>query len=259
MSAFDVATARSSLIRDGFTVIRDAFSARSVEEIVEIHRLLVAALDDPVRPGDRFRMDMGRGLAGAGPARLSQHEIRYASNLAPRLMATEVFVRSQRLVDAIAGPMHFAFDHIIFKPGHSATTTPWHQDIAYRKLGGGAHAGGLARLHLWIPLQDTSLEQGCMEFVPGSHRAGVMPHRPFTRISGTLGREAAVPQAGERVACPIEAGGLTIHTPLTLHYTGANLTPRARGAWIIQFSRFGRMERAIKRGLGIAPRTVLAQ
>lgn len=37
------------------------------------------------------------------------------------------------------------------------------------------------------------------------------------------------------VACPLPAGGMTIHQPKTLHYTGPNRTNTPRRAYILFF------------------------
>jgi len=43
------------------------------------------------------------------------------------------------------------------------------------------------------------------------------------------------------VSCPLHVGGVTVHTPLTLHYTSPNITDDVRRAWIIHFGPFGQL------------------
>lgn len=45
----------------------------------------------------------------------------------------------------------------------------WHQDDFYVQ-------GNANELTLWIPLQDTSVLQGCLSIMPGSHSLGPIPH-----------------------------------------------------------------------------------
>ena len=119
-------------------------------------------------------------------------------------------------------------------------------------------------LSFWFPLCDARVENGCMWFVPGSHQGELRPHRPVrpghhlkepitarileeTWRRPTLKFNSRVPtvqdlvvrqmteavEAGEGVACPVAAGGCTVHTGRTLHYTGGNTTRQPRRAYIV--------------------------
>ena len=75
-----------------------------------------------------------------------------------------------------------------------------------------------------------------MLFVPESHRLGVLEHRspnnnPRTHAlecCGDFPRDLAV-------ACPLPAGGCTIHTSRTVHCTKTNTSPANRYAYILVF------------------------
>jgi ectoine hydroxylase-related dioxygenase (phytanoyl-CoA dioxygenase family) len=84
-------------------------------------------------------------------------------------------------------------------------------------------------------LQEATTENGCMHFVPGSHRGEVVPHRPIggdPRVHG-LEVEPGVVDVSTAVACPLPAGGATIHASRTLHYTSPNRSTGHRRAYII--------------------------
>jgi ectoine hydroxylase-related dioxygenase (phytanoyl-CoA dioxygenase family) len=89
---------------------------------------------------------------------------------------------------------------------------------------------------VWIPLQDVSLEMGCMEFIPGSHLGPVLPHHPRGHDAAAHMMVADGVDPASAVACPLRAGGATIHTPRTLHRTGPNRSEHPRLAWIVEFS-----------------------
>jgi hypothetical protein len=57
-------------------------------------------------------------------------------------------------------------DHLLFKMPGDSKATPWHQDLVYWPMN---ESGALS---LWLPLDDVDENNGCMMFVPGSHRAG---------------------------------------------------------------------------------------
>lgn len=252
----DHAVARASLLRDGFALVENAFPAEAVSHVAAICRQLVQAMATERKQAHRFMADMSpSGEAEAG-VRAGQIEIRYPAALAPPLLDSALFKSCAHLANAIGGPLHRSFDHLIVKQEGSFTTTPWHQDVAFRRFGPKQAEGRLSRLHFWIPLQDTGETQGCMEFIAGSHRNRYR-HRPFARRSGGTGYEAVMDGEGHRVICPVPVGGLTIHTATTLHHTGANMSPAPRGAWIIQFSRLGHVEIGLKHRMGLMPRPVI--
>jgi hypothetical protein len=120
------------------------------------------------------------------------------------------------------------WSHMIRKlPG--GREAPWHQDEAYWEPELEYHALGC-----WLPLHDVSEEMGTMQFVPGSHRRGVLPHHPkggdvkLHLLTVDVDTSAAV-------ACPLTAGGCTFHDARTLHYTAPNVTDRPRLAWPTEF------------------------
>jgi ectoine hydroxylase-related dioxygenase (phytanoyl-CoA dioxygenase family) len=138
------------------------------------------------------------------------------------------------------------------------SVTPWHQDAALTRFRFVPRAFRGERLHFWIPLQDATLSNGCMEFVAGSHRHPLLKHRRFVRARGDSGLAASPAPDAPRVACPVRAGGFTVHTPGTLHYAGRNETSASRKAWIIHFSRYGGLEIALKRMLRRVPAPLTA-
>ena len=100
------------------------------------------------------------------------------------------------LVRAVTGPAVTIYRALVFNKAADTggSSLPWHQD--------GGLFWGLDRdpeLQLWTALDDVPLHGGCVEVVPGSHRAGLV--RP---IGGVVpqGRTAAV----EPVPLPARAG-----------------------------------------------------
>jgi phytanoyl-CoA hydroxylase len=58
-------------------------------------------------------------------------------------------------------------------PDWDGTLVLWHQDGGYTE---GAAVDVLRMVNIWAPLVPARVENGCMEFVPGTHRLGVVPH-----------------------------------------------------------------------------------
>ncbi|MGV3519361.1 phytanoyl-CoA dioxygenase family protein [Luteitalea sp.] len=216
------------LHEDGFLVLPRLLGTSAIEE--------VRALLDPLFASfDRLPTGVRRDLAGATGASLQPRsaEIERPSRLDQRLRGTDVFRRCQAVARALCGPsVGYSFDHAIYKSPFNQAETPWHQDQAYT-----GHRRLLQTCHFWIPLQPVTIESGCMQFIRGSHAAGLRTHgrRPDGHV-----RVVEHAEEERAVACPLPLGGVTIHHPLTLHYTGPNRTAEVRRAWILHFGPWGR-------------------
>jgi ectoine hydroxylase-related dioxygenase (phytanoyl-CoA dioxygenase family) len=125
--------------------------------------------------------------------------------------------------------VHLKFDHVIYKPPNSNRETAWHQDSAYTPR----FWRYLRRVHWWLPLHDVSVEQGCMQYVPGTQHSARMKHVQVAPTSDAV--RTFLPEGSEVVACPIDAGSACVHLPKTLHCAGPNITSRPREAFILQF------------------------
>ena len=133
----------------------------------------------------------------------------------------------QLLEDAECGD-----EHAICKPAEDGAETPWHQDEAYW-----GPAYDYEALSIWIPLQEATLENGCMHFIAGSHRGCVLPHHSIGRNVQIHGLETDMVDAKLAIACPLPAGGCTIHHCRTLHYAGPNRSGEPRRAYILTFRK----------------------
>jgi ectoine hydroxylase-related dioxygenase (phytanoyl-CoA dioxygenase family) len=75
-----------------------------------------------------------------------------------------------------------------------------------------------------------------MQFIPGSHKRGVITHRREDAPSlNLLTYDDAAVDVAKAVACPLQKGGCTFHHPATLHYTAPNVTDRPRLAFPATF------------------------
>ena len=209
------------LVVDGFTTREECERVRAVYDRLFAERAGRAT-------GDQF------DLAGADEegkeARLPQ--ILGPHGYAPELTETLAWANATALLKQVYGLDEATpGDHAILKPARNGAPTPWHQDEAYWDPNTRFHA-----LSIWLPLQDTSVEMGCMWFVPGSHKGAVIAHRPIGGDPRVHGLEVD-PSLGfdfsKAVACPLPAGSVTVHDSRTLHYASGNHTDEPRRAWIL--------------------------
>jgi hypothetical protein len=253
----DASDAALSLRDEGFAAVTEVLSPSDLREAEGLIDSLFEDFDAMIARQKRGRRRFAHDMAAEDSEGADQPEILYAASLDPRLAGTSLFQKCASFAQAIIGArVARSFDHVIVKSPWNNSVTPWHQDAALTRFGAAPLGLQADRLHFWIPLQDATEANGCMEFLPGSHREPLLHHTSYRRADGDKALAAAPADEGGRVACPVAAGGFTIHTPRTLHYTGRNATARSRKAWIIHFSRFGGAEIALKRLFGRVPRAL---
>ncbi len=176
-----------------------------------------------VADADRFEL-AGTGGEELLPQIVNPHEY------APELLRTGAYDRACRFASQLLGEGAApAGTHAIRKPARHGAETPWHQDEAYWAPDQRHWA-----LSIWVPLQEATLANGCMQFLPGSHRDGVAPHRLITAEAHGLVLADQV-DTSEAVVCELGPGGATIHDSQTIHYTGPNTSDQPRRALIMAF------------------------
>ena len=215
----------SDFHRDGFVAVENVTTPEDLERISRI----LAGLYRRYRVLTRLRYawDLGPGDSPALPEIL---EVNQAIELAPALAGTLTFQRCRALAEALLGrAVEYRFDHAIYKPAFNGRATAWHQDEAYTL------DPRLVTAHVWVPLQDVSVEMGCMQFIPGSHRERLRPHHRLEHRRHAHALTTDDVDVRRAVACPLRAGDVTVHMPRTLHYTGPNLTAVPRLAWSVEF------------------------
>lgn len=214
------------------------------DDVRQIQSLLDALFDRFDKLPKGVAIDLGEDGALAGPPKMP--EVNSAVRLEPRLRDTLTFANCQAIAAQLLGRrVNFAGDHAIYKPPHNQKSTPWHQDQAYLP-----HRFWAGTVSFWVPLQDVTVEMGCMRFIPHSQRQGLLPHR--TRSGDSKGHVLTTDHVdpAQAVPCPIPAGGATIHSPLTLHMTGPNDSDTSRRVWILAFTRYSRY--GLVRGMTVA-------
>jgi ectoine hydroxylase-related dioxygenase (phytanoyl-CoA dioxygenase family) len=153
-------------------------------------------------------------------------------NYAPQLHKTRCFQDALHIAKQLLGDeARFFLDLSILKKPKTGVGTPWHQDAAFRDP-----RFEYKQVSIWVPLQDVEVKSGCLQFVPDSHKNQVLQHGNVNddptlqalHCTDSFDRAAAV-------ACPLPAGGCTIHHPRTLHCAGPNLSNVRRLAYIMTF------------------------
>ena len=127
-------------------------------------------------------------------SRIFSRSVTIARNsLTTRYFANAAAVAAQLL----GGRAKHIYDSAITKPPHSHAETPWHQDAAFI-----TETSYFESLVVWMPLQPADQTNGCMSFIPGSHRGPILTHRSPHGDNRINGLEAMDFDKSNAVTCP---------------------------------------------------------
>lgn len=99
----------------------------------------------------------------------------------------------------------------------------------------------MAHLSCWIGLDDSTRENGCVHYVPGSHRWQLLPRRDFANDMDAI-LESLTPEQRREfkpVAIELKQGESSFHHPLMVHGSYENRTDRSRRAVVLNVFRDG--------------------
>ena len=203
--------------QDGFTVVRGFASTSDLEQIYELLTNLFAQINQPQQ----------RVYCGC----LQQER---------RLVTTHYFKKLQGIAKQLLGSAaRLRYDQVFYKQPYSNWSTEWHQDEAFAQK----NSGPSLKASFWLALQDVTVESGCLQYIPGSHKGQLLPHYPLAAAPSSPLATLHV-DTNQAVPCQIKAGDITIHHGRTLHYAGPNITDRPRLAWTVEFAVGGSSPRA---------------
>lgn len=136
----------------------------------------------------------------------------------------------------LEGPVRFWHDQLFCKPAHHGGVVAWHQDYSYW-----TRTTPMAHLSCWIGLDDSTRENGCVHYVPGSHRWSLLP---ITGLAGDMEAIHSVLNDEQRaafkpVAIELKKGEASFHHPLMIHGSYENRTDGPRRATVINVFRDG--------------------
>lgn len=143
-------------------------------------------------------------------------------------------IADRRLLDCveplIGGDIALFASHYICKPGGDGLQVLWHQDGSYWPL------KPMDVITVWLAVDASTPENGCMRVLPGSHLGTLLPHRAHQK-SAVLGSELPEEQldTASAVDLVLEPGDISIHHPLLIHGSSANSSPRRRCGLTIRY------------------------
>ena len=137
----------------------------------------------------------------------------------------------------LGGSVRFWHDQLFCKPPRHGGNVSWHQDYSYW-----TRTTPLAHLTCWIALDDATIDNGCVQYIPRSHQWGLLPK---TGLVGEMDHVDSVLDQSQKeamknpVAIELKAGECTFHHAMLMHGSGANRTDQPRRGTVINVVRDG--------------------
>jgi ectoine hydroxylase-related dioxygenase (phytanoyl-CoA dioxygenase family) len=206
------------------------------DEQVETLRGELQGLFDPNHPANSLFHEY-HSNESADPTRVLFHALgawRIAPGFHDLLWHPAFLVPASQL---LGGPVRFWHDQLFCKPAQHGGVVAWHQDYSYW-----TRTTPMAHLTCWIGLDDATKDNGCLQYIPGSHRWSLLP---ITGLAGDMEAIRAVltPEQHQQfthpVAVELKKGEAAFHHPLMIHGSFANATDRQRRATVLNVLRDG--------------------
>ncbi len=206
---------------NGFILVKSVFPRDEVRELRrEAHEL--AARVEQVRSlestwGSVRESDPNKRTAIAG-----LHDVQFYSAAFARMIVDRRFTS---LAQSIVGPnVQLHHTKMFIKLPERGSPFPMHQDKPYFP-----HARD-TMIAAIIHVDDAPVEKGCVRFVPGSHKLGLIEQRDA--------RDHSLPAdkypIDKATPAPAEAGDIVLFSYLTIHGSGANTSDEARTTVLVQ-------------------------
>ena len=201
------------------------------ERQVEIIRNELAEIADPKHKGHELFYEF-HSNESTDPSTILFHalgEWRITEGLHDVLWNPRFLVAASQLLGNV--PVRFWHDQIFWKPPKKGGVVAWHQDYSYW-----TRTKPIAHLTCWCGLDDSTKENGCLQYIGGSQRWGLLPKTVLAGdIEGITSflddgqkKQFAHPQFAE-----VKAGEAVFHHSLTLHGSGENKSDKPRRAFVI--------------------------
>ena len=205
------------------------------DEQIEVLRKELAELVNPDHPANELFYEFNSNES-ADPAKVLFHALgawRIKAGFHDLLWNPAFCVAASQLLE---GPVRFWHDQLFFKPARHGGVVIWHQDYSYW-----TRTQPMAHLSCWIGLDDSTRENGCVHYVPGSHRWNLLPREDFANDMDTIQSVLTEEQKREfkPKAIELKKGECSFHHPLMVHGSFENRTDQPRRAAVINVVRDG--------------------
>ncbi|GMV81653.1 MAG: hypothetical protein AMXMBFR7_28370 [Planctomycetota bacterium] len=167
------------------------------------------------------------------PKRIRQ--LMHSENVCPglnRLLHSDLILD---VVEGLFGPniAHF-HSKLLMKAARDGTITPWHQDFGYWK----SAFTEPHQINCMLAIDPAEATNGCIQFVPGSHKRGLVEHiKKDTGYGFGIYLPGYFNPRSDAVAVPMAPGDCVFFGALVIHGSDANHSDHDRRANTFAFNR----------------------
>lgn len=137
------------------------------------------------------------------------------------------------MVEQLIGPDIALWNSSFFaKPAGNGRATPWHQDGEYWPI------CPLATCTVWLAVDDSTRENGCLQVIKGSHKPQeLLEHETNPNPNYTLNQELPTSAFDESKAADLvlKAGQISLHDVYLAHGSEANTSAKPRRGLTMRF------------------------
>ncbi|MBI2191683.1 MAG: phytanoyl-CoA dioxygenase family protein [Planctomycetes bacterium] len=215
--------------QSGYLVLEDILRHEEVEALKD--RTHLAARGETAK-GHSVTRQIEPALAGhPGMAAGEGYALRKMVRLAHADPIFRAHVERPVIVDCIVSLLEsenikLYQDQLFMKPPRIGSRQPYHQDQPL-----GFHIDPPHLIACWTALDDSTLENGCLRVLPGTHRSGVWPRERLQELEARA-RECPPP---EEVPIPLRAGSCSFHHGHLLHCSEANRSDCRRWGYAVHY------------------------
>jgi len=229
---------KESFKRDGYLILKGVLSQEEVDEIEIVYNKFLN--QEIFVPGKDF-CDMAGGF-DRKPEDFSIINAMLPRKYYPLWQGNIYELRTSSISQQLCGDgMSIDYDQLLAKRPHKEDAIfPWHQDSAYWP----PFKSDPTTTTMWLAIDNSTILNGCMMFVPGSHKeTKLRPHRPaFGKSREEAHALVCDVDDGENGKdtshlVPINRGDITIHNERIIHGSGPNLSDGWRRAYVIAYRR----------------------
>ncbi|MBP6507900.1 MAG: phytanoyl-CoA dioxygenase family protein, partial [Opitutaceae bacterium] len=209
---------------NGYLLVRQAFTAKETADALQGLLDLIAG-KRPDFTGLLFEAKAKELIPTLSPEQRQDYirKLWYFVEFDARLKALSHHPKLLGIVQTLIGDKapHMFQDMALIKPPRLGREKPWHQDKAYFDFPLATPVVGV-----WIALDEATVENGCMQILPGRHKDGPKIH--FQRRDWQICDNQML--GTQSAAAPLKPGGLLLFDGLMPHGTPHNSSPNRRRA-----------------------------
>ena len=232
--------------RNGWLVVEDLLAPDAVARLGERADQIARGETDAAPERVQAEKVVREGQARAASREL---EIRKLYWLAGQDDVLQNHARHPAIVDVIADlldsdDIKLYADQLFMKPAAIGAAQPWHQDSKSF-----IDIYPMDLVTAWAAIDDSTLENGCLEFVSGSHRWGLLSNEQMDEHRALIGSEPAyMPDPA-----PLRSGSVSFHHSLTWHASRANTSTARRRGYAVHYMRADSRRAAALEGPNVPP------